>query len=165
MIFQRVTVSWSWGWEGNGSQLYYVFFYREERGRATSVLYVDSLWIFLFIPCEHCVSGNWRVVLEETGTVLSHGGGWGREAVTGDETATVQDTTRKTVTTTLNFKQMVNILNLNIKNNSLVGININILILSITYFLFFSHWNILLYVLKLYRISACHVNNTDVKTV
>lgn len=46
---------------------------------------------------------------------------------------TLQDTTHKTVTTTLNFKQMVNVLNLNIKkNNSLVGININILILSMT---------------------------------
>lgn len=30
------------------------------------------------------------------------------------------------------FKQMVNVLNLNIKNNGLVGININILILSMT---------------------------------
>lgn len=29
--------------------------------------------------------------------------------------------------------------------------------------MFFSHWSFLLYVLQLYRISACHVNNTDVK--
>lgn len=30
-VFQRVTVSWSKGWEGNKLQLYYFYFYTEEK--------------------------------------------------------------------------------------------------------------------------------------
>lgn len=67
-------------------------------------------------------TGNWKDPEPQWRLVKKRGGDW----------MTVQDVTHEIMTTTLNFKQMVNVLNLNIKNNSLVGININILILSMT---------------------------------
>lgn len=69
------------------------------------------------------MSRNWKDPEPQWRLVKKRGGDW----------MTMQDVTHEIMTTTLNFKQMVNVLNLNIKkNNSLVGININILILSMT---------------------------------
>lgn len=89
--------------------LFIIFIQREKRPGAAFVLCVDSFSFHvstLFRLGRKRVSsaGNWKDPEPQWRLVKKRGGDW----------MTVQDVTHEIMTTTLNFKQMVNVLNLNI---------------------------------------------------
>lgn len=71
-FFRRVIMSWSRCWEGNRSQLYYIFkkiyIYREERGQV-------QLLFFVLIPCEFFFSFHVSTVFQVTWKLVSSAGG------------------------------------------------------------------------------------------
>lgn len=88
--------------------LFIIFIQRKKRPGAAFVLCVDSFsfhvsTLFRLDRKRVSSAGNWKDPEPQWRLVKKRGGDW----------MTVQDVTHEIMTTTLNFKQMVNVLNLN----------------------------------------------------